>query len=31
MESLQVGLSGQAVDRYVEEWIVALTDVTPFV
>ncbi|RCV50653.1 DUF4291 domain-containing protein [Marinitenerispora sediminis] len=27
--SLQVGLSGDAVRRYVEEWIVELTDVTP--
>jgi hypothetical protein len=26
--SLQVGLTGQAVDRYVDEWIVNLTDVT---
>lgn len=26
--SLQVGLSGEAVDRYVDEWIVALSDVT---
>jgi hypothetical protein len=26
--SLQVGLSGEAVDRYVGEWIVALTEVT---
>jgi hypothetical protein len=26
--SLQVGLSGAAVDRYVDEWIVAITDVT---
>jgi Domain of unknown function (DUF4291) len=26
--SLQVGLSGQAVDGYVNEWITALTDVT---
>lgn len=26
--SLQVGLSGEAVDRYVDEWTVALTDVT---
>jgi hypothetical protein len=29
--SLQVGLSGEAVDRYVDEWIVAVTDVTPTV
>jgi hypothetical protein len=27
--SLQVGLSGAAVGRYVDEWIVGLTDVTP--
>ncbi|MFC5285823.1 DUF4291 domain-containing protein [Actinokineospora guangxiensis] len=27
--SLQVGLSGEAVARYVDEWIVDLTDVTP--
>lgn len=27
--SLQVGLEGEAVRRYVEEWIVRLTDVTP--
>lgn len=26
--SLQVGLSGEAVDRYVDEWTVAITDVT---
>jgi hypothetical protein len=26
--SLQVGLSGDAVDRYIDEWIVTLTDVT---
>jgi hypothetical protein len=26
--SLQVGLSGPAVDRYVDDWIVGLTDVT---
>ncbi|MEU7798975.1 DUF4291 domain-containing protein [Micromonospora arborensis] len=29
--SLQVGLSGEAVDRYVDEWIVAITDITPTV
>lgn len=29
--SLQVGLSGEAVDRYVDEWIVGLTDLTPTV
>ena len=27
--SLQVGLSGPAVDRYVAEWIVGITDMTP--
>jgi hypothetical protein len=27
--SLQVGLSGEAVHRYVDEWLVSLTDVTP--
>jgi hypothetical protein len=27
--SLQVGLSGEAVDRYVDDWIVGITDVTP--
>ena len=27
--SLQVGLSGVAVQRYVDEWCVAITDVTP--
>jgi hypothetical protein len=27
--SIQVGLSGEAVDRYVDEWITAITDVTP--
>ncbi|WP_345625000.1 DUF4291 domain-containing protein [Rugosimonospora acidiphila] len=26
--SLQLGLSGEAVDRYVDEWTVGLTDVT---
>ncbi|MEV4500228.1 DUF4291 family protein, partial [Micromonospora arborensis] len=29
--SLQVGLSGEAVDRYVDEWMVAITDITPTV
>ncbi|GIF71696.1 DUF4291 domain-containing protein [Asanoa siamensis] len=29
--SLQVGLSGEAADRYVDEWIVAITDITPTV
>ncbi|MFG3700899.1 DUF4291 domain-containing protein [Micromonospora sp. NPDC047620] len=27
--SLQVGLAGEAVRRYVDEWLVALTDATP--
>ncbi|MEU2667141.1 DUF4291 domain-containing protein [Micromonospora sp. NBC_01740] len=27
--SLQVGLGGEAVRRYVDEWLVGLTDVTP--
>jgi hypothetical protein len=26
--SLQMGLSGEAVDRYVDEWIVKITEVT---
>jgi len=26
--SLQVGLSGDAVDRYVDEWTIAITEVT---
>ncbi|MEU0548609.1 DUF4291 domain-containing protein [Micromonospora sp. NPDC005979] len=29
--SLQVGLSGAAVARYVDDWIVAVTDITPTV
>lgn len=29
--SLQVGLSREAVDRYVDEWLVSLTDITPLV
>jgi hypothetical protein len=29
--SLQVGLSGAAVARYVDDWIVAVTDITPIV
>jgi Domain of unknown function (DUF4291) len=29
--SLQVGLSGDAVDRYVDTWTVAITDITPTV
>jgi len=27
--SLQLGLAGEAVDRYVDEWTVAITDATP--
>lgn len=26
--SIQIGLTGRAVDKYVEEWIVSITDVT---
>ena len=26
--SLQVGLSGEAVDRYIDEWTVSVTDIT---
>lgn len=29
--SLQVGLSGEAVDRYVDDWTVTVTDITPTV
>jgi Domain of unknown function (DUF4291) len=29
--SLQVGLAGEAVERYVDEWIVAIDDITPTV
>jgi hypothetical protein len=29
--SLQVGLAGAAVDRYVDEWIVSINDITPAV
>jgi hypothetical protein len=29
--SLQVGLSGEAVSRYVDEWIRRVTDITPMV
>ncbi|MFD0202136.1 MULTISPECIES: DUF4291 family protein [Saccharothrix] len=27
--SLQLGLAGEAARRYVDEWVVGLTDVTP--
>ncbi|MEU4667085.1 DUF4291 domain-containing protein [Amycolatopsis sp. NPDC023774] len=27
--SIQLGLRGEAVDRYVDEWITAVTDITP--
>ncbi|MEL7121450.1 MAG: DUF4291 domain-containing protein [Bacteroidota bacterium] len=26
--SIQIGLSGEAVDQYINEWIVAITDIT---
>lgn len=26
--SIQIGIKGEAVDRYVDEWIVSITDVT---
>ncbi|MEV6876031.1 DUF4291 family protein [Amycolatopsis sp. NPDC051128] len=29
--AIRIGLSGEAVDRYVDEWITAITDVTPVV
>lgn len=29
--SLQVGLSGRAVHRYVDDWMVAIRDITPTV
>ncbi|WP_030443824.1 DUF4291 domain-containing protein, partial [Actinoplanes subtropicus] len=29
--SLQLGLSGEAIDRYVDEWTIAITDITPTV
>jgi hypothetical protein len=29
--AIQVGLSGSAVDRYVDEWIAGIEDVTPYV
>ncbi|MDQ1713502.1 MAG: hypothetical protein QOE45_2952 [Frankiaceae bacterium] len=29
--AIQVGLSGEAVNRYVDEWIVSIDDVTPLV
>ncbi|GAA2205180.1 DUF4291 domain-containing protein [Streptomyces bangladeshensis] len=29
--AIQVGLSGEAVDRYVDEWITSIRDVTPLV
>lgn len=29
--SIQIGLRGQAVRKYVDEWIVNLTDITEFV
>ncbi|XVV04585.1 DUF4291 family protein [Actinosynnema sp. CA-248983] len=29
--SIQIGLAGRASQRYVEEWIVGITDITPLV
>jgi Domain of unknown function (DUF4291) len=29
--AIQIGLSGPAIHRYVEEWIVSITDITPLV
>jgi hypothetical protein len=29
--SLQIGLSGEAIDRYADEWTVAINDITPTV
>lgn len=29
--SIQIGLSGPAVNRYVDEWTVSITDITPYV
>src|SRR5262249_33063978 len=29
--SIQIGLSGEAVDRYLDEWTVAITDITALV
>lgn len=29
--SLQLGLAGEAVDRYVDEWTVTIVDITPTV
>jgi len=31
MRAIQVGLSGEAVERYVRDWIVRIEDVTPIV
>jgi len=28
--SIQIGLSGEAVDKYVNEWIVSIEDITPY-
>jgi hypothetical protein len=27
--AIQIGLSGEAVDRYLDQWITAITDITP--
>ncbi|MEV5506836.1 DUF4291 domain-containing protein [Streptomyces orinoci] len=29
--AIQVGLSGEAVDRYVDDWVTGITDITDFV
>ncbi|GAA1030713.1 MULTISPECIES: DUF4291 family protein [Amycolatopsis] len=29
--AIQIGLSGEAVDRYVDQWITSITDITPLV
>ncbi|WP_425266943.1 DUF4291 domain-containing protein [Amycolatopsis circi] len=28
--AIQIGLSGEAVDRYLDQWITKITDITPF-
>lgn len=28
-QAVRIGLTGEAVDRYVDEWVTAITDVTP--
>lgn len=29
LRAIQIGLSGEAVDRYLDQWITAITDITP--